>query len=156
MRYLHYIKVYTYSGPLRLPNLQQKQFKAVFRVRNPLSYFICSSLLKEKLKSGYQVSNYVYSYNSPPNKRTNWNCVEKLCFVLNLSWHIKQVACQFQLCSPSLSTVMDQLYINPLTSNNHYSGRTALLTSKVAFYIFIQQTQLLNILNMVYTPRFFS
>jgi hypothetical protein len=29
--------------------------------------------------------------------------------------------------------------INPLTPNDHYSGRTALLTSKVAFYIFIQQ-----------------
>ena len=29
--------------------------------------------------------------------------------------------------------------INPLTPNDHYSGRTAPLTSKVAFYIFIQQ-----------------
>ena len=29
--------------------------------------------------------------------------------------------------------------LNPLTPNDHYSGRTALLTSKVAFYIFIQQ-----------------
>ena len=36
------------------------------------------------------------------------------------------------------------------------SGRTAPLTSKVAFYIFIQQIQVLNILNMVYTVRFFS
>ena len=39
--------------------------------------------------------------------------------------------------------------------NVNYSGRTALLTSKVAFYIFIQQIQILNILNMVYTLRFF-
>ena len=45
--------------------------------------------------------------------------------------------------------------INPLTPNDHYSGRTAPLTSKVAFYIFIQQIQVLNILNMVYTLRFF-
>ena len=30
-------------------------------------------------------------------------------------------------------------HINPLTHNDHYSGRTAPLTSKVAFYIFIQQ-----------------
>jgi len=29
--------------------------------------------------------------------------------------------------------------LNPLTPNNHYSGRTAPLSSKVAFYIFIQQ-----------------
>ena len=29
--------------------------------------------------------------------------------------------------------------INPLTPNDHYSGRTATLTTKVAFYILIQQ-----------------
>ena len=45
---------------------------------------------------------------------------------------------------------------NLLTPNVNYSGRTAPLTSKVAFYIFIQQIYLLNILNMVYTLRFFS
>jgi len=49
----------------------------------------------------------------------------------------------------------DWIKINPLTPNDHYSGRTAPLTSKVAFYIFIQQIQVLNILNMVYTLRFF-
>ena len=43
---------------------------------------------------------------------------------------------------------------NLLTSNVNYSGRTAPLTSKVAFYIFIQQIFVLNILNMVYTPFF--
>jgi len=36
-----------------------------------------------------------------------------------------------------------------LTPNVNYSGRTAPLTSKVAFYIFIQQIQVLNILNTV-------
>jgi len=30
-------------------------------------------------------------------------------------------------------------FINPLTPNDPYSARTAPLTSKVAFYIFIQQ-----------------
>jgi len=45
--------------------------------------------------------------------------------------------------------------LNLLTSNVNYSGRTAPLTSKVAFYIFIQQIQALNILNMVYILRFF-
>ena len=29
--------------------------------------------------------------------------------------------------------------LNPLTPNDPYSGRTAPLTSKLAFYIFIQQ-----------------
>jgi len=33
---------------------------------------------------------------------------------------------------------------------------TAPLTSKVAFYIFIQQIGVLDILNMVYTLRFFN
>jgi len=46
--------------------------------------------------------------------------------------------------------------VNLLTPNVNYSGRTAPLTSKVAFYIFIQQIEVLNILNMVYTLRFFS
>jgi len=44
--------------------------------------------------------------------------------------------------------------INLLTPND-YSGRTAPLTSKVAFYIFIQQIWILNILNMAYTLLFF-
>ena len=48
------------------------------------------------------------------------------------------------------------VYINPLTPNDTYNGRTAPLTSEVAFYRFIQQIQVLNILNMVYTLRFFS
>jgi len=39
--------------------------------------------------------------------------------------------------------------------NVNYSGRTASLTSKVALYIFIQQIQVPNILNMVYTLRLF-
>ena len=47
------------------------------------------------------------------------------------------------------------LLLNPLTPNENYSGRTAPLTSKVAFCIFIQQIYILNILNMVYTLRFF-
>jgi len=44
--------------------------------------------------------------------------------------------------------------INLLTPNVNYSCLTAPLTSKVAFYIFIQQ--IMNILNMVYTLCFFS
>jgi len=45
--------------------------------------------------------------------------------------------------------------LNLLTPNINYSGRTAPLTSKIAFYILIQQTYVLNILDMVYTLRFF-
>jgi len=45
--------------------------------------------------------------------------------------------------------------INRLTLNDTYRGRTAPLNSKVAFYIFIQQMYVLNILNMVYTLLFF-
>jgi len=41
------------------------------------------------------------------------------------------------------------------TPNVNYSVRTAPLTYKVAFYIFIQQIQVLNILNTVYTLRSF-
>jgi len=51
--------------------------------------------------------------------------------------------------------VLSETFLNPLTPNDHYSGRTALLTSKVAFYVFIQQIYVLNILNMVYTLRIF-
>jgi len=38
-----------------------------------------------------------------------------------------------------LRTLPTQLFINLMTPNVNYSGRTAPLTSKVAFYIFIQQ-----------------
>ena len=51
---------------------------------------------------------------------------------------------------------LDSFPLTHLTPNNHYSGRTAPLTSKAAFYMFTQQIQVLNILNMVYTLRFFS
>ena len=47
------------------------------------------------------------------------------------------------------------LSFNSLMPNDHYRGRTAQLTSKVSFYKFIQQIWVLNILNMVYTLRFF-
>ena len=49
----------------------------------------------------------------------------------------------------------DYRSFNLLMPNVNYSGRTSPLTSKVAFYIFIQQIQVLNVLNMVYTLRFF-
>ena len=51
---------------------------------------------------------------------------------------------------------MSLALLNLLTPNVNYSCRTAPLTCKVAFYIFIQQIQVLNILNMVYNLHFFS
>ena len=47
------------------------------------------------------------------------------------------------------------LQINLYMPNVTYIWRTAPLTSKIAFYIFIQQIWVPNILNMVYTLRFF-
>jgi len=58
----------------------------------------------------------------------------------------------FYLCRGILAKLHN---FNPLTPNEPYRGRTAPLASKVAFHILIQQIQVLNILNMVYTLRFF-
>jgi len=55
----------------------------------------------------------------------------------------------------NFNVCVQQFSLNLLTPNVNYSGHTAPLTSKVAFYIFIQQIQVLNILNIVYTIRFF-
>jgi len=52
--------------------------------------------------------------------------------------------------------ILFDLKINLMTPNVNCSDRTAPLTSKVAFYIFIQQIYVLNILNMIYTLCFFS
>ena len=41
-------------------------------------------------------------------------------------------------CSTETEAELEQLF-NPLTPNDHYSGRIASLTSKVALYIFMQQ-----------------
>jgi len=54
-----------------------------------------------------------------------------------------------------LRRIERDIIINLLTPKDYYSSRTAPLTSKVAFYVFIQQIHVLNILNMVYTIRFF-
>ena len=63
------------------------------------------------------------------------------------------------LCALNLSDLTWKFHIdiafNPLTPNDHNRCRTAPLTSKVSFYIFIQQMWVLYILNIVYTLRFF-
>ena len=73
------------------------------------------------------------------------------CFVIRL-----QTALSVQCLGygTDVRRVAFQFKLKPLTPNDHYSGRTAPLTSKVSFYIFIQQIKELNILNMIYTLRF--
>jgi len=78
--------------------------------------------------------------------------------------HITTDSCILQLVTSATCFGLDwpssglQILVsmNPLTPNDPYRGLTTPLTSKVAFYISIQQIQVLNILNMVYTLRFFS
>ena len=48
-----------------------------------------------------------------------------------------------------------RIEINHLTPNDHFSGRTAPLTSRCCIFLFIQQIYVLNILNMLRTPCFF-
>ena len=48
------------------------------------------------------------------------------------------------------------LRINPLTPNDPYRRRTAPLTSKRCILYIYSSIYVLNILNMVYTLRFFS
>jgi thiosulfate reductase cytochrome b subunit len=47
------------------------------------------------------------------------------------------------------------MFVNHLTPNGHFSGRTAPLTYRCYILLFIQQIYVLNILNMVHTLRFF-
>jgi len=49
----------------------------------------------------------------------------------------EEVQCRITLGNEAYYT--NQFLFNPLTPNDPYRGRTAPLTSKVAFYIFIQQ-----------------
>jgi len=59
-------------------------------------------------------------------------------------------------CGQIVPLLYPERPVNLLTPNVNYTGRTAPLTSKVAFYIFIQQIYVLNILNTVYKLLFFS
>jgi len=55
--------------------------------------------------------------------------------------------------NPYCCTVHIVELLKPLTPNDHYSGRTASLTSKL-FILYIYSTNMGNILKMVYTLRF--
>jgi len=85
------------------------------------------------------------------------------CSTISLTRHIQFIPlCRVSFTEfahvhflPQSLHIVSTVFINLLTPNVNYSGRTAPLTSKVAFYIFIQQIYVLNILNMLYTLRFF-
>ena len=53
------------------------------------------------------------------------------------------------------TNVYMKFFINHLTPNGHFSGRTAPLTYRCCIFLFIQQIYVLNILNMLHTFRFF-
>jgi len=66
-------------------------------------------------------------------------------YAFNIYYIVDSDTCQYKgnAMLHSMATVVlctvPTLHINFLTPNVNYSGRTALLTSKVAFYIVIQQ-----------------
>jgi len=88
--------------------------------------------------------------SNPDGVPPSFSAHEVLLSILSLLYRTAISHC------PRLAQSGFWLYINLLMPNVNYSGRTAPLTSKVAFCIFIQQIYVLNILNMVYTLRFFS
>ena len=95
----------------------------------------------------------------PPIRRPSSRCTEALKHKTNLNvcaLETSRKCFQAVLVFNHIGPFIGQFALDPLTPNDHYRGRTAPLTSlNVAFYIFIQQIQVLNILNMVYTLRYF-
>ena len=102
----------------------------------------------------------------PKDYTTSWNTALTVCTILQCCIWIRHVLKQpsnynhtntahwtksYSSSSVAMQSNADLRLLNPMP----YRGRTAPLTSEVAFYIFIQQTQVLNILNMVYTLHFF-
>jgi len=83
-----------------------------------------------------------------------WNLVTLVS--CGLSWdHVREFRELFVPSRVKDASSVNKMMLNLLTPNVNYSGHTTPLTSKVAFYIFIQQIYVLNILNIVYTLRFF-
>ena len=78
-------------------------------------------------------------------------CIQQQIFFI----YVQVPGAEGGFCFEKYSNGETVQYINLQTPSLNYSRRTAPLTSKIPFYIFIQQIQLLNILNMVYTLRFF-
>jgi hypothetical protein len=50
---------------------------------------------------------------------------------------------------------LGSMFINHLTPNGHFSGRTATANLQMLHFLFIQKIYVLNILNMLHTLRFF-
>jgi hypothetical protein len=116
--------------------------------------------------------NYVYKSLSPKHASA-FTVLFIRCFLLSyklpvsppllvcckmLSYQLKRLLSLASLnyCGPYSAPIRPScMLFNPLKPNDAYRGRTAPLTSKITFYIFIQPIWVLNILNMVYTLRFF-
>ena len=74
------------------------------------------------------------------NNDLQWLIPVKMCINFGISLHNTP----FKKFTDTSSQAA-LMFLNLLTPNVNYSGRTAPLTRKVAFYIFIQQIQVLNI-----------
>jgi hypothetical protein len=70
-----------------------------------------------------------------------------LTFIYNCAWSL------FHLIFSTFNTLLP--LFNPLTPNNHFSGCTTPLTSKRCILYVYSRNIGVNILNMVYTLRFF-
>ena len=78
---------------------------------------VVSLLIPQLLKTTSTSDKIYLAYAGKRPNQTRWGSV-----IFNRPLHVK-----------------NKIYINLLTPNVNYSGRTAPLTSEVAFYIFIQQ-----------------
>ena len=81
----------------------------------------------------------------------------KLPFFLSLSVGYLSDVRIWLCCLCVIWAAIHNIFVNTLTPNDPYRGRTAPLTSKVAFYIFIQQiigTEYFK--HGIYSPFFFS
>jgi hypothetical protein len=76
----------------------------------------------------------------------------KLVLMMRKKWKTLQI---IRYVHSWLTYWTNYLYINHLTPNGHFSGRTAPLTYRCCIFLFIQQIHVLNILNVLHTLRFF-
>jgi hypothetical protein len=111
------------------------------------------------------VSPFVYSHLSQVRGHVIqpsdfWSSSSSFC--IQLSVHLFGdcgILHSFYMTKPSYSLAFNKpdtvLPLNHLTPNGHFSGRTAPLTYRWCIFLFNQQIYVLNILNMLHTPRFF-
>jgi len=85
-------------------------------------------------------TGHIFCVQLPPSNVANLAVVTVLCTLDDgYGWHPKHVEWTFRIIYRLLCVASRLTIINALTPNVNYSWRTAPLTSKFAFYIFIQQ-----------------